>query len=113
MPNGGPSLLRDHIPLSLRERHALRHMAPGGPRAWFTFPRGVGAKTLAGIEARGWATRQLGITRGGFSFAITPEGKRLFDADAHFRRLASVPPDLNDGSMPILKALAGERGAKG
>jgi hypothetical protein len=39
--------------------------------------------------------------RGGFSFTITFEGRRVFDADAHFHRHAAVPPDLNDGSMPL------------
>ena len=83
-------------------------MAPGEPRAWFTFPRGVGAKTLAGMESRGWATKQpdLARARGGFAFTITLEGKRVFDADAHFGRVAAVPPALNDGSMPVPRVKA-------
>jgi hypothetical protein len=52
------------------------------------------------IEHRGWATRQPDCARGGFVFTITFEGRRIFDADDHFRRHAAVPEHLNDGSMP-------------
>jgi hypothetical protein len=85
----GATLLCHHIPLSWRERNALRHLAPGAPRAGFSFPPGVGPKTLAAVESRGWAAKRPDTTRRGFIYSITSEGRRVLDADDHFRALAA------------------------
>jgi hypothetical protein len=61
---------------------------------------------LKSIERRAWAIREPERSRGGFAFTITPEGRRIFDADYHFRRHAAVPEHLNDGSMPVLESIA-------